>query len=130
MSTLLVTIVGGVVVLIIGLLIEYGLIKRKKHIAAESSIPPASTAAVLSNTEPTSKQADPRELSWPEAINRALDSFQTLHDGKDIEVHSTNVDTYSAKLFIVVHGPRPAFHKYYSVIVNKAGDIVTIKQTN
>jgi len=129
MSPLLVTIFGGVVVVVIGLLLEYGLIKRKKHNATHASVTPTPQAAAHANTGLTSKQADPLELSWPDAINRALDSFQTLHDGKDIEVHSTNVDKYSAHLFVVVLGPRRAFHKYYSVTVNKAGDIVTIEQT-
>src|SRR5260221_153450 len=87
MSPLLVTIVGGVVVALIGLLVEYGLIKRKKRNAAHASVTPAPHAEAHANGL-TSTQEDSRELSWPDAINKALDSFQTLHEGKDIEVHS------------------------------------------
>lgn len=131
MSPLLVTIVGGVVVVMIGLLIEYGIIKRRKQNGSPAMDTTAhntgSTIAALGNTAST--PLNRVELPWPDAINKALDSFQTLHEGKDIEVISTKVDMRSARLFVVVLGPRRAFNKNYSLTVNKTGELVTIEQT-
>ncbi len=126
MSALIITIIGGVVVALVGLSIEYGIIRRKKR---DASAPTTPSTAKTTPTLIIDKPHGANELSWPDAINKALDSFQTLHEGQEIQVTSTNVDGYTARLFVVVPGPRIAFNKHYSLTVNRAGDILRIEQS-
>src|ERR1044072_2007999 len=126
MSPLLVTIVGGVVVVIVGLLIEYGVIKKKKRIETGSTLDAPQSKQNLVHS---ANHTDVVELPWPDAINKALDSFQTLHGCQEIRVHSTNVDTHSARLFVVVPGSCITLNKHFGIIVNKSGEILKIEQS-
>jgi hypothetical protein len=135
MDSLTVTIVGGVVVVVIGLFIEYGIFqKRKKNIGENLSLNSDTqiNPQLTDNTRPLLSDVSSKstgDLPWPKAINKAVAEFSSLHTGKRVEVHSTDAGANSASLFIVVHGSSQATTKYYSLIVNKSGEIVSITQS-
>jgi hypothetical protein len=136
MDSLTVTIVGGVVVVVIGLFIEYGIIQRRKKIR-EENLSLHNDAQVKPQLNDNSRISLPEvsgttatDLPWPKAINKAVDEFRSLHKGKTVEVVSTNADGRFAMLLVAVYQSGYSGRKYYSLAVNKLGEILSITQSD
>lgn len=132
MDGLTVTIVGGVVVVVIGLVLEYGVFQRRKRNQEELSLSPTE-AQVERQSLVGNEVSIPRQpgttggkLSWPEAINKAVESFRTLHPGNTVTVVSTDAKAETANLFVAVVS-KVGTRTYYSLAINKAGEIESIQ---
>ena len=135
------TIIGGIIVGVVVLFIEYGYFKKRKSNSPEhsgSSITEGTTKAPSTNPsnvqQPLVKNEEQNgALPWPNAINKAIETFRTLHQGKSIKIVSTDANVTTASLFIAVYesssSRRLHSAKFFSLVVDKTGEILSIKQS-
>lgn len=108
MDSLTLTIIGGVVVVVIGLFIEYGYFQKRKHRGVEE----------VSSREGESNQA------WPDAINKAIESFSKVHPNARVVIKTMKVVRHSAFITVYVFSGAT---RIYTLTVDRSGDILEVK---
>lgn len=134
---ILVTILGGIAVGLVILVVEYRYFQRRR--AASDALPASETDhPELPSTAPEPLRDTPAEstdeaasgLPWPEAINKALESFSAMHPNKEVELLRTDAGARNADLLIIVWEGEGRWRTStgYSIRIDKAGEILTIRQ--
>lgn len=136
-STVVWGIISALIVGIIILFIEYNYFQKRKLKVEQKMLLPEEKkiiAPIPSEKEPAPERivspskGSKIEMSWPNAINAAVDSFSTLHPRGYVVVVSTQANATTAELYIAVHDTYGS-SKFFSVVIDKTGEILSIKQT-
>lgn len=130
MDSLTITIVGGVVVVIIGLFIEYGIIQKRKQHRERNLLPQSEnqdTLLPLDNNAkilPSPSVVPGMDLPWPDAVNKAVDSFRKIHPRDRVVIKIMNIVKGWAIVTVWVFS---AVTRTYALKIDRSGDIVEVK---
>lgn len=115
----LVTIVGGIVVVLVGLGVEYGIIQRKRKKKVPTLYADKGIGESLYLTGD--------ELPWSEAINKGLAEFKEIHPNRSIKVLETSTSGIVGylRLEVATSKIKP---DWYSLQVRKDGVVTEIKK--
>lgn len=75
-------------------------------------------------------------ISWPDALNKAVEEFKKLHPGMNIDIEERNTQGNIATVCVDVYDgknkdPFWKFREYdsYKLEINKSGELLEIRQT-